>query len=163
MDWEFDDNLSCATINAFYKAHQYEGRMSLRDSGMGLIRTDGYLICALRVLNLSNGCRIRHVFTAPEYRGQGCAKRLLDAVTQKLLNAQPPLSESKKILFPITLVCDRETVNLYKQAGFKEVVHPGGELTQTELKLLRSGKYCFMEYKKLRRTETKNAAKAAFF
>tara|TARA_Y100001949_G_scaffold170288_1_gene171288 strand:+ start:747 stop:1235 length:489 start_codon:yes stop_codon:yes gene_type:complete len=162
MDWEFNDNLSCATINAFYKSHQYEGRMSPRDSGMGLIRTDGYLICALRVLNLSNGCRIRHVFTAPEYRGQGCATRLLDAVTQKLLNAKTPLPERKEILFPITLVCAKETVNLYKQAGFMEVVHPCGELTQTELKLLRSGKYCFMEYK-LRRTETKNAAKAAFF
>ena len=162
MNWEFDDNLSCATINAFYKSHQYEGRMSPRDSGMGLIRTDGYLISALRVLNLSNGCRIRHVFTASEYRGRGCATRLLNAVTQTLLNAQPPLSESKKNLFPITLICGRETGNLYKQAGFVEVVYPGVELTQTELKLLHSGKYCFMEYK-LRQTETKNAAKAAFF
>lgn len=129
---DFCSETNCAELNAFYKAHHYEGRMGPYDKGMSIRKSNKEIVAGLRALPANGSIRIRHVYTAPSFRGKGLAKRLLHLTSEQFQNTE------------ISLICSPDLVRLYTQAGF-QLDEPGNSiLTATEQKLLRSGQYRFM-------------------
>lgn len=137
----FNINATASDLNAFYKHHAYEGRMSPADTGVTLANDTG-IVAALRLIHYPDEVRIRHLFTALAHRQQGLASHLL---RQTVLHTR---SEPTRI----TLICATPLAHFYCRNGFCPYPYlypedtPSPPVTRTEHKLIHSGRYQLMHY-----------------